>query len=132
MALKQVVQPANVAKPAGVWTPAIVVNNPGKLVFLSGFTARDENGKVVHAGDMRSQTRLVCENLKATVEAAGGTLADLVSVTVFVTDIEQFDTIHEVRRQYFPKEPPSSTMVEVTRLVHKDMLIEINAVAALP
>ena len=132
MALKQVVQPNNVAKPAGVWSPAVVVTQPGKLVFLSGFTARDETGKVAHVGDIRGQTRLVCENLKATVEASGGTLADLVSVCVFVTDIEQFDAIHEVRRQYFPSEPPSSTMVEVTRLVHKDMLIEINAVAALP
>ena len=132
MTLKKVVQPGNVAKPAGVWSPAIVVTQPGKLVFLSGFTARNDKGEVVHPGDMREQTRLVCENLKATVEAAGGSLKDIVSVTVFVTDIEQFDTIHEVRRQYFPTEPPSSTMVEVTRLVHKDMLIEINAVAALP
>jgi 2-iminobutanoate/2-iminopropanoate deaminase len=132
MSLKKVVHPGNVAKPAGVWSPAIVVTQPGRLVFLSGFTARNEKGEVVHVGDIRGQTRLVCENLKATVEAAGGSLADLVSVTVFVTDIEEFDAIHEIRRQYFPNEPPASTMVEVTRLVHKDMLIEINAVAALP
>jgi reactive intermediate/imine deaminase len=130
--LKQVVQPGKVAKPAGVWSPAVVVTQPGRLVFLSGFTAKNDKGEVVHIGDIRAQTRLVCENLKATIEASGGTLADLVSVTVFVTDIDQFDAIHEIRRQYFPTEPPASTMVEVTRLVHKDMLIEINAVAALP
>lgn len=132
MAVKKVVQPDNVAKPAGIWSPAVVVTQPGKLVFLSGFTARDKTGAVAHVGDIKGQTRLVCENLKATVEASGGTMKDLVSVTVFVTDIDQFDAIHEVRRQYFPSEPPASTMVEVTRLVHKDMLIEINAVAALP
>jgi 2-iminobutanoate/2-iminopropanoate deaminase len=132
MTIKQAVQPSNVARPAGVWSPAVVVTQPGKLVFLSGFTARNEKGEVVHPGDIRGQTRAVCENLKATIEAAGGTLKDLVSVTVFVRDIKQFDAIHEVRRQYFPSEPPASTMVEVTRLVDDKMLIEINAVAALP
>lgn len=132
MTIKKVVQPEKVAKPAGVWSPAVVVTQPGKLVFLSGFTARDEKGEVAHPGDIRGQTRLVCENLKATVEAAGGSLKDIVSVTVFVRDIKQFDAIHEVRRQYFPSEPPASTMVEVTRLVDDKMLIEINAVAALP
>jgi 2-iminobutanoate/2-iminopropanoate deaminase len=132
MSLKEVVQPKGVAKPAGVWSPAVVVTRPGKLVFLSGFTARDETGDVLCPGDISGQTRKVCENLKATIEAAGGTLADLVSVTVFVKDIKQFDAIHAVRREYFPKEPPSSTMVEVTGLVDDRMLIEINAVAALP
>ena len=131
MALKQVVHPGQVAKPAGVWSPAILVTHPGKLLFISGLTSRDATGVVLHRGDIRAQTRMICENLKATVEAAGGTLQDLVSVTVFVTDIMQFDAIHEVRRQYFASEPPASTMVEVTRLVHADMLIEINAVAAL-
>ena len=132
MALKQVVHPEQVAKPAGVWSPAILVTQPAKLLFISGLTARDETGAVVHRGDIRAQTRMICENLKATVTAAGGTLKDLVSVTVFVTDITHFDAIHEVRRQYFASEPPASTMVEVTRLVHEDMLIEINAIAALP
>lgn len=132
MTLKTVVRPEKVAQPAGVWSPAIVVTQPGKLVFLSGFTARDKSGAVVHKGDIGGQTRVVCENLKATVEAAGGTMKDIVSVTVFVRDINQFDAIHAVRREYFPSEPPASTMVEVTALVHQDMLIEINAVAALP
>lgn len=132
MTQKVVIQPEKIAKPAGVWSPAIVVKQPKTLVFLSGFTARNESGEVAHPGDIRGQTRLVCENLKATVEAAGGTLKDIVSVTVFVRDIKQFDAIHEVRRQYFPSEPPASTMVEVTRLVDERMLIEINAIAALP
>lgn len=132
MSVKKVVQPKGIAKPAGVWSPAVIVTQPGKLVFLSGFTARDETGNVVCPGDIAGQTRQVCENLKATIEATGGTLADLVSVTVFVKDIKQFDAIHAVRRQYFPKEPPSSTMVQVTGLVDDRMLIEINAVAALP
>ena len=131
MTLKKVVHPKQLAKPSGVFSPAILVTQPGKLLFISGLTSRDESGKVVHQGDIRGQTRLICENLKATVEAAGGTLGDLVSVTVFVRDITQFDAIHEVRRQYFAAEPPASTMVQVSEFVHTDMLIEINAIAAL-
>ena len=132
MAIKHVVQPKTTAKPKGVWSPAVVVTRPGRIVFLSGLVADNEQGEIVCVGDISGQTRQVCENLRATVEAAGGSLKDIMSVTVFVRDIKQFDAIHQVRRQYFPSEPPASTMVEVTRLVHEDMLIEINAIAALP
>ena len=132
MSEKKVVQPPGVAKPAGAFSSAVVVTQPSRLMFLSGMTARDETGNVVCVGDIRGQTRLVCENLRVLVEAQGGTLQDIVSVTVFVLDIRHFDAIHEVRRQYFPTDPPASTMVEVTRLVDDRMLIEINAVAALP
>ena len=132
MATKQVVRPGGIAKPAGVWSPAIVVTQPGKMVFLSGFTARDENGDVVCAGDIKGQTRQVCENLSKTIKAAGGNLSDIVSVCVFVKDIKNFDDIHSIRREYFPVDPPASTMVEVTGLVDPRMLIEINAIAVLP
>ncbi len=132
MSIKKIIQPENAAKPGGVWSTAVVVTQPGRIVFVSGLTAKNENGEVVCVGDISGQTRQVCENLRATLEAAGGSLKDIVSVTVFVRDIKHFDAIHAVRREYFPSEPPASTMVEVTRLVHEDMLIEINAVAALP
>jgi enamine deaminase RidA (YjgF/YER057c/UK114 family) len=66
------------------------------------------------------------------MQACGGDLKDIVSVTVFVRDITQFSAIHEVRREYFPVDPPASTMVEVSRLVDERSLIEINAVAVLP
>lgn len=129
---KKAIHPAKISKARGVYSAAISVSNPGKLVFLSGFTSRNEKGEVVHASDIRGQTRQVCENLKATIEAAGGSLSDLVSVTVFVRDVKDFHAIHEVRKEYFPTDPPASTMVEVTSLVHKDCLIEINAIGALP
>jgi 2-iminobutanoate/2-iminopropanoate deaminase len=131
---KQFVQPENVAKPAGVWSPAVVVTQPGKMVFLSGFTARSENGDVVCEGDLSGQTRLVCENLKKTMKAAGGDLKDIVSVCVFVKDNisrANFKDIHAVRREYFPTDPPSSTMVQVSGLVDPRMLIEINAIAVI-
>ena len=130
---KQIVQPDTVAKPGGLWSPAVVVYpRGGRIVFVSGFTARDASGAVVGVHDIRAQTRQVCENLRKTMQACGGDLKDIVSVTVFVRDITQFSAIHEVRREYFPVDPPASTMVEVSRLVDERSLIEINAVAVLP
>lgn len=129
--LKQTVQPSEIAKPIGVWSP-VVIARAGRLVFISGFTSRDADGAVVGVGDIRAQTRRVCENLKLAIEAVGGTLDDVVQVNVFVRDITQFTAIHEVRREFFPNNPPASTMVEVTRLVDERSLIEINAVAVVP
>ncbi|MBI2315502.1 MAG: RidA family protein [Betaproteobacteria bacterium] len=125
-------QPQGVTKPAGAWTSVVVVENPGKLAFLSGFIARDEKGEILGVGDIRAQTRRVCELLQTTVRAAGGELKDLVRVDVFVRDIDQFAAIHEVRREFFPEKAPASTMVEVSRMVDERALIEINAIAVIP
>jgi enamine deaminase RidA (YjgF/YER057c/UK114 family) len=101
------------------------------MVFISGMTARNKDGGITGIGNITEQTHQVCQNLKAAVEAAGGTLADICRVDVYVRNMEDFDAIHEVRRQYFTSEPPASTMVEVSKFVSKDYLIEINAIAIL-
>lgn len=129
---KQIVHPKEREAPMGVWSPAIEISGADRLLFVSGITSRNPDGTVHAPGDMEAQTRRVCENLQRTVEAANGTLLDVVSVLVHVTDIEQFDTIHRVRREFFPEEPPTSTMVQVSRLVDERSLIEMTAVAALP
>lgn len=126
------IQPEGMAKPMGVWTPVVVIENPGKLVFLSGFTSRSASGEVHGVGDIRAQTRRVCELLQTAVRAAGGELKHLVRVDVFVRDITQFKEIHEVRKEFFPADAPVSTMVEVSRLVDERSLIEINAIAVIP
>lgn len=124
------IQPAALPKPFGVWTPVIACE-PGKMVFISGLTARAPDGSVVGEGDYGAQTKQVCENLKAAVEAAGGTLRDIMSVTVFVVGLAEFSAIHKVRQAYFPAEAPASTMVQVSSLVDPKCLIEINAIAVL-
>jgi reactive intermediate/imine deaminase len=130
MPRKAVVPVAGLSKPGGVWSTAVAVEAK-KLLFIAGLIARDASGALVGPGDIRAQTRQVCENLKSAVEAAGGTLADFVRVDVYITDMNMFDDIHAVRREYFPVDPPASTMVEIKRFTHKDALIEINAIAAL-
>lgn len=99
------------------------------MVFISGMTARDIDGQIVGAGDIDKQTRQVCENLARAMSAAGGTLNDIVRVDVFVRNIEHFDAVHRVRREYFRAPAPASTMLEVSKMVSPDMLIEINAIA---
>lgn len=118
------------APPNGHFSQATVAG-PGRFVFISGMTARRADGTIAGVGDITEQTHQVCRNLTAAVEAAGGTLDDIARVDVYVRDIRDFAAIHEVRRQYFTGEPPASTMVEVSRFVHDDYLIEINAIAVL-
>jgi len=103
----------------------------GDLVYVAGQVAIDPmTGKVV-AGDVGAQTRQVLENMKTMLAEGGATLEDVVKVTVFIRNMADFKAIHEVRAQYFPKDPPASTMVEVSRLVDDDLLIEIEATAVL-
>ena len=119
-------------KPGGHFAQAIAVEARGKLVFISGMVAQRPDGTIAGVGDIEAQTRQVCENVKAAVEEAGGTLDDICRVDVYVRNMEHFDQIHAVRREYFKPPLPASTMVEVTKFVSPDYLIEINAIAVLP
>ncbi len=124
----QVVSP-QLADPNGHFAQATSVAARGRLVFISGMTARNANGGVTGVGDITAQTHQVCQNLQAAVEAAGGTLDDIARVDVYVRNMEDFDAIHAVRREYFKNGAPASTLVEVAKFVNKDYLIEINAIA---
>lgn len=126
---KQQVTTSKVREPMGHFSQAIAIEAKGKLVFISGMTARRPDGSIAGIGDVEAQTRQVCENLKSAVEAAGGTMEDICRVDVYVRNIEHFDRIHKVRREYFKAPAPASTMVEVTKMVSPEYLIEINAIA---
>jgi enamine deaminase RidA (YjgF/YER057c/UK114 family) len=129
---RTLVNSPELSTPSGHFSQAIAVAGPGRLLFISGMTARLPDGSVTGAGDVEAQTRRVCENLRSILKTAGGTLDDIVRVDVYVRNVEHFDQIHGVRREYFSDPPPASTMLEVSKMVHPDMLIEINAIAALP
>jgi enamine deaminase RidA (YjgF/YER057c/UK114 family) len=131
MALKKIVPGTGFPKPKGVWSTAVEAR-PGRLIFISGLVSRNEAGDVVGEGDITAQTDQVCRNLQQAITNAGGTLEDLVRVDVYVRNIGEFEKIHAVRRRYFPKDPPASTMVEVSRMTDERFLIEINAIAVLP
>ncbi len=129
---KREVTSNSIRKPSGVFSQATMIEAQGRLVFISGMTARRPDGTIAGIGDISAQTRQVCENIKSAVEAAGGALDDVCRVDVYVRNMEHFDKIHEVRRQYFKPPLPASTMVEINKMTSPDYLIEINAIAVLP
>ncbi len=126
---KTILQSAKVAAPAGIMSQGVKVP-AGKMVFVSGQVARGLDGSVVGVGDAAAQTRKVLENMAAVLAESGATMDDVTKVTVFVTDLKRdFAAIHQVRGEFFKGEYPASTMVEVSSLVHEDMLVEIEAIA---
>ncbi|HVG77381.1 MAG TPA: RidA family protein [Patescibacteria group bacterium] len=118
------------------YAPAIVVRRGG-LLFLSGITAaavyhshphREEEFDLPRS--MREQAVLAMENLKKTLEAAGCTMADLVSATRFLTDVNEQDDLNRVWAEYLGPHRPTTTTVEVNRLAtHANCKIEITAIA---
>lgn len=130
--MKTQITSEKLATPNGHFSQATAIEARGKLVFISGMTARTKDGTVAGIGNVELQTRQVCENLKAAVEAAGGTLNDICRVDVYVRNIEHFSVIHKVRQEYFSNPLPASTMVEVAKMVSPDYLIEISAIAVIP
>ncbi len=99
----------------------------GNWLAISGTTATDERGMVIGGGQMYVQARQALLNIKHHVESAGFGLADVIRTRVFVTDISRFAEVARAHKEVFGENPPASTLVEVRRLVHPDMLIEIEA-----
>ena len=113
-----------------LYAPVVTVV-PGKLVFVSGLLARNRAGEIVGVGDMGAQIRQVGENLLAALAAAGATLRDVVRTQTFTTDIDAFFRFVDVRMEYFGAALPTSTTVEVRRLSHPDVLVEVEAMAVI-
>lgn len=126
---KQQIKTGKLADPVGHYSQALAVPAKGVLVFVSGMTARGADGKVVGVGDVEEQTRQVCENIRTALEAAGGTLADVCRVDVYLRNIGDRERVNKVRRQFFGSPPPASTMVEVSKLASPEYLVEISAIA---
>jgi 2-iminobutanoate/2-iminopropanoate deaminase len=110
----------------------VVVASGKSLVFIAGQLSRDKDGQIVGAGDMARQIKQVGENLSIALAAAGLTAEDLVKTTTFVTNIDEFFKYPEVRAEIFGQNLPTSTTVEVRRLSHPDLMVEIEAIAIRP
>ncbi len=101
-----------------------------KFVWVSGQLAFDENRKLVGKDNIEEQIEQCIKNIENALKQLGGTLDDVVQVTVFVKEMTGLKGIHDVRLRYFKKPYPTSTLVEIKGFVDPDALIEINAVAA--
>ena len=123
--------PPNLAKPRGYSHVAEVL--AGRTIYISGQVAQDQDGNLVGKGDFRAQCVQVFENLKAALAFAGADFSHVVKVNNYLTDMAQITVLREVRDQYFnTQQPPTSTAVQVSRLVNPDWLLEIEAVAVVP
>ena len=126
---KQQIKSSKLADPGTHYSQAVAVPAKGVFVFVSGMTARRADGTVAGVGDVEEQTRQVCTNIKTALEAAGGTLADVCRVDVYLRNIGDRDRVNKVRRQFFGSPPPASTLVEVSKLASPEFLVEISAIA---
>ena len=101
----------------------------GNHVYISGQIATDNNGEVIGANDAYKQSREIFLKIKLLMEAAGGTVDDVVKVVMYTTDMRHQPDIWKARREFFTGDFPCSTLVEVSSLVRPEFLIEIEAVA---
>jgi enamine deaminase RidA (YjgF/YER057c/UK114 family) len=101
----------------------------GNLVHVSGTSAGNEQGEVIGKGDAYAQTTYVLEKIKVALQEAGESLTDVVCTRIYVTDISQWEAVGRAHGEYFNDIRPATAMVEVTALIHPDMLVEIEAEA---
>jgi enamine deaminase RidA (YjgF/YER057c/UK114 family) len=132
MMLKEHINPPSLFPSLQYGFSQIVTAQGGKTVYISGQTAWDANKQIVGGMDLGGQTRQALRNVRTAVEAVGGTMADVVSLRIYVVNykLEDAGVVGEALREFFPAEvPPTSTWLGVTSLAVRDFLIEIEAIA---
>ena len=126
--IERVVSPQVPEPPAGTWSNCLVANG---IAYLAGMTAWQRETSAVAGADEYEQARVVFGKIKALLEAASGAMADVVKVTIFVTDISKREEVWRARREFFTGNFPASTLVQVAALAHPTIKVEIEAVAHL-
>jgi enamine deaminase RidA (YjgF/YER057c/UK114 family) len=107
----------------------VKVTRAQTILFLSGQVAYTPEGAVASPGDFKGQARGAYQAIKALVESQGGTMANVVKLTTFVTDMKHRADLGAVREEFFGKKGPASTLVEVSALAFPDLMVEIEAIA---
>ncbi len=125
MTMRRVTSPHVKEAPPGTWSNCRVCGNQ---VFIAGMTARGLAGGVSGDGSMYSQAKETLTKIKHLIEAAGGTMNDIIRLDIYVTDIRQREEVWRARREFFTGDFPTSTLVEVRALATPELLVEINAI----
>ena len=124
---KPIVPPGLSANPA--FSPGVQV---GDLLYVSGQVAQDGEGNTVGIGDAGAQTRQIMSRIQTIVEAAGATMQDVVKITTFLVNIDDYPAFSQARFEAFPADPPASSTVVVAGLVRPEFLVEVEAVVRVP
>jgi len=125
------INPPTVWPPFGAFSMA-VLQGAGQIVHLKGQVALDQQGNIVGHRDMRAQVRKVLENVRDVLAFMGGEMSDVLSLVHYATDIDAFMSTSDIRREFFAPPYPVTTTVQVQRLYHPDLMIEIAAIAEIP
>jgi enamine deaminase RidA (YjgF/YER057c/UK114 family) len=126
--IRKVVSPEVPEPPPGLFSNCLVA---GGVVYLSGLHAGAPGGGVLGDRSVADQTRRTLGKIRSLVEAAGASMADIVKLTVYVTDISRRAEVSAARREFFEGDFPCSTLVEVSALVAPELSVEIDAIAVI-
>ena len=126
--IRRVTSPDAPEPPPETWSNCLVV---GSTAYIAGLTARAPDGSAQGGRDDYGQAKAIFAKIKALVEAAGGSMADVVKINVYVTDIRRREQIWNARKEFFTGNFPVSTLVEVSKLADPAITVEIEAVAHL-
>jgi 2-iminobutanoate/2-iminopropanoate deaminase len=118
--------------PGSGFTHAVVAAPLGRLVFVSGLTSRGPDGTVQCEGDVAGQVGVIFATLRDILVSAGGSLDNVLALQVYLRDVEQWPAVEAAYKANWPDGWPSSTCVQIVRLVDERQLVEITATAQLP
>jgi aminoacrylate peracid reductase len=121
------INPSGFAKPLAPYSSGTMADG---IVYVSGMLAINEDGTTAHVGDAAKQTRHVLESVRKTIEAAGGTMADITFNHVFISDLVNYAAVNAVYAAYFPGDKPARFCIRCD-LVKPEFLVEIASVAHL-
>ena len=128
MADRKPLRPAGIA-PNPALSPGVQV---GEFLFISGNVAQDADGNLVGPGDCEAQSRQVMNNIRTIAASVGAAMSDVVKITCFLTDVNDYAAYGRVRSAFFPYDPPASSTVIVAALVRPEYLVEVEAVVHVP
>jgi enamine deaminase RidA (YjgF/YER057c/UK114 family) len=103
----------------------------GNIVEVAGTTAVDENGNVVGANDPHQQTKYTLQKIEKALRQAGATMRDVIRTRVYVTDISRWEEIGRAHGEFFREIKPASSMIEVSKLISPELLVEIEVTAVI-
>ncbi|HEY1019522.1 MAG TPA: RidA family protein [Sediminibacterium sp.] len=125
--------PKTVSTPTGYSHVAEIDLGNCTMLLISGQVAIDSSGSLIGRNDLAKQTEQVFTNIKNLLAASGGTMDHLVKTGIFMRDVSQIQLFREIRNKFInSRNPPTSTLVEVSRLFRDEILIEIEATAIIP